>query len=46
MVKIVLIILCVLLLVGMVGLDMFISKDINKRSDNKSETDSDKKNKD
>ncbi len=45
MLKIVLIVLCVLLLVGMVGLDMFISKDINRRSDNKSETDGDKKNK-
>lgn len=45
MVKIVLIVLCVLLIVGMVGIDIFISKDINKRSENKSETDGDKKNK-
>ncbi len=44
MIKIVLIILCVLLFIGMLGLDRFISKDINHSSkDKKIDNNSEKK---
>ena len=43
MLKTVLVILCVLLLIGMLALDMFISKDINRSSGDGSENDKDNK---
>ena len=44
MIKIVLIILCVLLFIGMLGLDHFISKDIKRSSkDKKIDNNSEKK---
>ena len=44
MIKIVLIILCVLLFIGMLGLDCFISKDIKRSSkDKKIDNNSEKK---
>ena len=44
MIKAVLIILCVLLLIGMISLDMYISKDLKGGSKHGSDTDKEKKN--
>ena len=44
MIKAVLIILCVLLLIGMICLDMYISKDLKGGSKHGSDTDKGKKN--